>query len=74
VANWKLVTNFWLLLGNTSSSNNFQAFIESTQGDLSASKVGMFRAESGFFDKTIAALLTTQGGKTLADWNGASTP
>ena len=57
VADWRLVANFWLRPGNTSSSNNVLAFIEATLANLGATTVGLFRADSGFYDKTIVALL-----------------
>lgn len=57
VANWRLVANFWLRPGNTNSSNNVLAFIEATLVNLGATPVGLFRADSGFYDKTIVALL-----------------
>ena len=57
VADWRLVANFWLRPGNTASSNNIAAFIESTLENLGQTKVGLFRADSGFYDKTTVALL-----------------
>ena len=57
VADWRLVANFWLRPGNTSSSNNALAFIEATLTNLGATAVGLFRADSGFYDKAIVALL-----------------
>jgi len=61
VADWRLVANFWLRPGNTSSSNNILSFIESTLENLGNTKVGLFRADSGFYDKTIVALLKARG-------------
>lgn len=57
VADWRLVANFWLRPGNTTSSHNIEGFIESTLENLGATKVGLFRADSGFYDKAIVALL-----------------
>jgi hypothetical protein len=57
VADWRLVANFWLRPGNTASSNNTESFIESTLENLGETKVGLFRADSGFYDKAIVALL-----------------
>lgn len=57
VADWRLVANFWLRPGNTASGNNIEGFIESTLENLGATKVGLFRADSGFYDKAIVALL-----------------
>ncbi len=60
VADWRLVANFWLRPGNTASSNNIEGFIESTLHNLGATKVGLFRADSGFYDKAIVALLSAK--------------
>ena len=57
VADWSLVANFWLRPGNTYTSNNVLAFIESTLANLGSTKVGTFRADSGFYDKAVVALL-----------------
>jgi hypothetical protein len=57
VADWRLVANFWLRPGNTASSNNIEGFIESTLENLGNTKVGLFRADSGFYDKVIVGLL-----------------
>ena len=57
MSDWRLVANFWLRPGNTRSSNNILGFIESTLGNLGTTRVGLFRADSGFYDKTIVALL-----------------
>jgi hypothetical protein len=60
VADWRLVANFWLRPGNTASSNNFESFIESTLDNLGQTRVGLLRADSGFYDKTIVARLQSQ--------------
>jgi len=60
VADWRLVANFWLRPGNTASSNNFESFIESTLANLGDTKVGLLRADSGFYDKAVVALLRTK--------------
>ena len=57
VAEWRLVANFWLRPGNAFTSNNAVAFIESTLENLGATKVGTFRANSGFYDKAVVSLL-----------------
>jgi Transposase DDE domain group 1 len=57
VADWRLVANFWLRPGNTSSSNNVLAFLEAMLANLGTTTVGLFRADSGFYDKAIVALL-----------------
>lgn len=57
VADWRLVANFWLRPGNTGSANNAQSFIEATLANLGDTPVGLFRADSGFYDKSIVNLL-----------------
>ena len=48
VADLKMVCNFWLRPGNTSSANNIIAFLEETFSILSSKTIGLFRADSGF--------------------------
>ena len=57
LADWRFVANFWLRPGNTASSNNIESFLESTLENLGNTKMGLFRADSGFYDKVIVALL-----------------
>ena len=57
VADWRLVANFWLRPGNTNSLNNAQGFLEETLSNLGTTVVGLFRADSGFYDKGIVAFL-----------------
>lgn len=49
----KMVANFWLRSGNTSSANNFIGFLEETLSVFGAKKVGMVRLDSGFCQKDI---------------------
>jgi hypothetical protein len=49
----KLVANMWLRSGNTSSSNNFLAFLEDTLFKLKNKTVGLIRLDSGFFQADI---------------------
>lgn len=49
----KMCANIWLRSGNTSSSNNFYGFIEDTFERLKHKKIGLLRADSGFFDNKI---------------------
>jgi len=60
VADWRLVANFWLRPGNTASSHNFESFIEATLDHLGQTKVGLLRADSGFYDKAVVALLVAK--------------
>jgi len=57
VADWRLVANFWLRSGNTSAANNTLSFLEFTLENLGATKVGLLRADSGFYDKIIIDFL-----------------
>jgi hypothetical protein len=59
VADWRLVANFWLRPGNTSSLNNALGFLQETLNNLGNTVVGLFRADSGFYDKGVVAFLKT---------------
>lgn len=48
-----MIANFWLRPGNTSSANNFLAFLDDTLNKLAGKKVGLIRADSGFYSKSI---------------------
>lgn len=48
IADVKLVANMWLRSGNTSSSNNFLAFLEDTLSKLKNKTIGLIRLDSGF--------------------------
>jgi hypothetical protein len=49
----KMVANFWLRSGNSSSANNFVGFLEDTLSVFGDKKVGLLRLDSGFFSKDI---------------------
>ena len=53
IAEARMVANFWLRPGNAHTANNALAFIESTLRHLGSKRVGLFRADSGFFDEAI---------------------
>jgi hypothetical protein len=55
VADWRLVANFWLRPGNTNSLNNALGFLQETLNNLGNTVVGLFRADSGFYDKGVVA-------------------
>lgn len=57
VADWRLVANLWLRPGYSHTANNALAFLEATLASLGRTKVGLFRADSGFYDKGIMAWL-----------------
>lgn len=49
----KMVANFWLRSGDTSSANNFVSFLEDTLLNLGSKKVGLVRLDSGFCQKEV---------------------
>jgi Transposase DDE domain group 1 len=57
VSDWRLVANFWLRPGNAHTANNMLAFMEQTLTSLGDTVVGLFRADSGFYDKAILGYL-----------------
>jgi len=48
-----MVANFWLRPGNTGASSNFLNFLEDTLIKLEGKKIGLLRADSGFFSESI---------------------
>jgi len=57
VAEARMVANFWLRPGNTHSAHNSLSFLASTFHHLGDKAVGLLRADSGFFDEAIFAML-----------------
>ena len=57
VAECRMVANFWLRPGNSSSANNTLQFLESTLHHLGNKIVGLLRADSGFYDDAILTFL-----------------
>jgi hypothetical protein len=53
ISDVKMVANFWLRSGNTSSSEGFVAFLEDTFQKLQNKTVGLVRLDSGFYSKEI---------------------
>ncbi len=53
----RMAVNFWLRSGNSYTANNFLNFIENTFERLAGKTIGLFRADSGFFDKKILEFL-----------------
>jgi Transposase DDE domain group 1 len=49
----RLVANFWLRSGDSSSANNFLSFLEDTIANFGTKKVGLVRLDSGFCSKEI---------------------
>lgn len=60
VAEMKMVANFWLRPGNTGSANNVIAFLEETFDILKNKTVGLFRADSGFYQKKVMEWLESR--------------
>jgi hypothetical protein len=57
VAEARMAVNFWLRSGSSYTANNFFSFIENTFERLEGKTIGLFRADSGFFDKKILEFL-----------------
>ncbi len=57
IAEARMAVNFWLRSGNSYTANNFINFIENTFERLAGKTIGLFRADSGFFDKNILEFL-----------------
>lgn len=53
IADVKMVANFWLRSGNSSSSEGFVAFLEDTFQKLKNKTVSLVRLDSGFYSKEI---------------------
>jgi hypothetical protein len=57
IAEARMAVNFWLRSGNSYTTNNFYSFIENTFERLEGKTIGLFRADSGFYDKKILEYL-----------------
>ncbi len=53
----RMVANFWLRSGDSSSSNNFLSFLEDTLSKFGDKKVGLTRLDSGFCSDEIMSYL-----------------
>jgi len=54
VPDCRMIANFWLRPGNTNDMNNFLSFLEDTVSNkLKGKRVGLIRADSGFYSKEI---------------------
>ena len=49
----RMIANCWLRPGDSYTTNNFLSFLESTLDNLQGKKVGLIRADSGFYSKDI---------------------
>ena len=52
-----MVANFWMRPGNTGASSNFFNFLDDTLDKLQDKKIGLLRADSGFFSESIVDYL-----------------
>jgi hypothetical protein len=53
IADCKMVANFWLRSGDAYKSNNIEALLEDTFEKLKGKTIGLFSADSGFYDKKV---------------------
>ena len=53
----EMVANIWLRSGNANSSDNFINFLENTISRLDTKKIGLIRADSGFYEESILSYL-----------------
>ncbi len=60
VGELRLVANFWLRSGNSSSANNFVSFLAETLSFFGGKKVGLVRLDSGFCQKDVLEYLEQQ--------------
>ncbi len=49
----KMICNFWLRSGDAYTTNNFIGFLEDTLSRLKGKKVGLLRADSGFYSNKV---------------------
>lgn len=57
IAETRMAVNFWLRSGNSYTANNLFGFLENTFERLSGKTIGLFRADSGFYDQKILEYL-----------------
>lgn len=60
VGELRMVANFWLRSGNSSSANNFVSFLTETLSIFGDKKVGLVRLDSGFCQKDVLDYLEQQ--------------
>jgi len=61
VSDCRMVANMWLRSGNAHTANNLFSFLEDTICKLNGKKVGLLRADSGFYGEDIFNYLERQG-------------
>lgn len=57
IADLRLVANFWLRSGNSTSSESFVSFLEDTLQKLGARKAALLRLDSGFYSNDVLTFL-----------------
>ena len=60
VADVNMVANFWLRSGDAHTGNNFEAFLMQTLANLKNKRIGLLRADSGFYSKKVFEMLERQ--------------
>lgn len=53
VSDCRMIADLWLRPGDSYTTNNFLSFLEDTLTKLEGKKIGLLRADSGFYDKKI---------------------
>lgn len=61
ISDCRMVANFWLRSGNSSSANNVLGFLDDTLGRLSGKRIGLLRADSGFCSDAVLSSLEGRG-------------
>ncbi|MFN8331240.1 MAG: transposase [Saprospiraceae bacterium] len=56
-----MVANFWQRSGDSYTSNNIESFLDDTFEKLGNKKIGLLRADSGFYDKKVFNYLEGKG-------------
>lgn len=59
VVDVEMIGNFWLRSGDAHTANNFEVFLSQTLHHLRYKKIGLLRADTGFYSKKIFELLET---------------
>lgn len=60
VSDVRMVANFWLRTGSAHSANNFESFLRQTLSYLENKTIGLLRADSGFYSRTIFEIIESQ--------------
>lgn len=61
ISDLRMVLNAWIRPGNTSTSNNVYNFLNETLSIIDKKKIGLVRADSGFFGNKFFTFLENQG-------------